>query len=137
MAAPRAWDAAVKAAEKILGDKAKIPKWPATIDKAMSTDDKSFGEFSKVRDELKQKLLATQNTREALKNATSQFQDEIEESNLGLNPKDKADAKKIADGRKPLMDVLQDAMDTCNTDSKNLKELDKHLMSLMNYKQST
>lgn len=131
------WDSVSKAAMKILGEKGKIPKISPGIAKARAADDKSFEAFDKAREELKAKLLATQNTREAVKDGISQFQDEIDESDLGLDPKSKDDAKKIAEARKILSDWLGQQIEVCEDDFKNLKELDKHLMSLMNYEQGT
>jgi len=81
------WNSAVKAAMKILGDKGKIPKLNSAIPKADAADKKSYDDFKKTRDELKAKLLATQNTGEALNDAMMQYQDEIDEDDLGLDPK--------------------------------------------------
>jgi hypothetical protein len=131
------WDGPTKDAMKILGDQGKVPKWPSSIVKAEAEDDKSYVAYQKTRDELKVKLLATQNTRQALKDAISQLQDEVDESDLGLDPKNKDDAKKIKDAQKVLSGWLDTQIATFERDYKNLKELDKHLMSLMNYKQGS
>jgi hypothetical protein len=131
------WDKAVKDATKVLGDKGKIPKWSTKIDKAGASEDKAYDSFDKVRQELKTKLVADQDACGALKDAFSQFQDEIVESNLGLNPKDKDEKKKIDDARAVLSGKLQQWMDTEDDNFKNLKELDKHLMSLINYAKSS
>jgi predicted nucleic acid-binding Zn-ribbon protein len=128
------WDAAVKSAMKILGDKGKIPKLSGTLAKTKAAEDKAYDDFKKTREELKAKLLALQNADNAFKDTVSQYQDEIDESDLGLDPKNKDDAKKIADARKILSGYLQDQLDICDQNVKNLKELDKHLMSLVNYK---
>ena len=131
------WDNAVKAAMKILGDKGKIPKVNPAIAKARTVDEKAFDEFSKVRDELKKKVLASRDAQQLAKDAIEQYQDEIVESNLGLNARDKEDLKKIQEARKVLSDALQDSIDIADSNLKNLRELDKHLMSLMNYKQGS
>lgn len=131
------WNNVVKAAMKVLGDKGKIPKVNPAIEKAGKADEKTYEEFKKGRDELKKKLLATQDFREALKDALEQYQDDISENDLGLNAKDKDDAKKIAAARKILSDFVQEQIDVQETNGKNLRELDKHLMSLMNYKQGS
>jgi hypothetical protein len=129
------WDQPTKEAMKILGDKGKVPKWSPAIVKAATADDKSFDEFDKSRNDLKAKLLATQNTRQALKDAVSQLQDEVDESNLGLDPKNKEEAKKIKDAQKILSGWLDEKIKIFEDDVKNLKELDRHLMSIANYKQ--
>ncbi len=132
------WDAAVKAAQKILGDNGKIPKISPAIAKAAAADHKSYAEFKKVREELKVKLLATQDTSAIWKDALEQFQDEIDEDNLGLDPKkNKDDAQKIVAARKVLSAPIQGGIDTIDKDIKNLRELDRHLMNLMNYKQGS
>ena len=127
------WQGTDKDALKILGDKGKIPKWPANIDKAIAAEDKAFDAFDKVRNELKKQLLAEQNAVDALKNALSQFQDQVEEDALGLDLKNKDDKKKIDQARKILSDKIQGIMDLKEDDFKNLKELDKHLMDIGNY----
>jgi len=128
------WDSVAKSAMKILGDKGKIPKYSTALPKAEAANQKSYDDFKKTREELKAKLLALQNAESVTKDAFSQFQDEIEESDLGLDSKNKEDAKKIAEARKMLSGWIQNSMDTGDQNLKNLKELDKHLMSLSNYK---
>jgi len=128
------WDAVSKSALKILGDKGKVPKYSAAVPKAAAAEGKAFDDFKKIRDDLKSKLLALQNADEAHKNAISQFQDTIDEDDFGLDRKNKDDAKKIAEAQKILSKWLQDQIDVSEQNVRNLKELDKHLMSLSNYK---
>lgn len=128
------WEAASKSALKILGDKGKIPKYSAAVPKAAAAEAKAFDDFKKSREELKSNLLALQNADEARKNAVSQFQDTIDEEDFGLDRKNKDEAKKIAEAQKILSGWLQEQIDVGEENVKNLKELDKHLMSLSNYK---
>jgi hypothetical protein len=128
------WEAASKSALKILGDKGKIPKYSAAVPKAAAAEAKAFDDFKKSREELKSKLLGLQNGGEAHKNAVSQFQDTIDEEDFGLDRKNKDEAKKIAEAQKILSGWLQEQIDVGEQNVKNLKELDKHLMSLSNYK---
>jgi mannitol/fructose-specific phosphotransferase system IIA component (Ntr-type) len=128
------WEAASKSASKILGDKGKIPKYSAAVPKAAAAEGKAFDDFKKSREDLKSKLLALQNADEAHKNAISQFQDTIDEEDFGLDRKNKDEAKKIAEAQKILSGWLQEQIDVGVENVKNLKELDKHLMSLSNYK---
>jgi predicted nucleic acid-binding Zn-ribbon protein len=127
------WDAAVKKAMDILGEKAKIPKWPTAIDKAKAEENKAFAEFDKVRQDLKKKLVTEQDAVEKIKDAFSQFQDEIGGANFGLNPRDKDDKKKIDDAREILSGELGEYMEARDDDFKNLKELDKHLVNIADY----
>jgi deoxyribodipyrimidine photolyase len=131
------WDGADKEAMKVLGEKAKMPKWPAAVDKAKAGEDKTFDEFDKVRQDLKKKLVAEQDAVEKLKDALSQFQDEIEGNNFGLDPKNKDDKKKIDSARRILSGKIEEYMDTRDDDFKNLKELDKHLVNIADYKPSS
>ena len=128
------WETATRPAMKVLGDKGKIPKIPPSVPKAMDVAEKAWAEFNKVRQDLKAKLLLLQNAASAHKNAVAQFQDMIDEDDLGLNRKDKDEAKKINDAQKILDKYLVDALDDADTNLKNYRELDKHLMNLMNYK---
>jgi predicted nucleic acid-binding Zn-ribbon protein len=127
------WDSAVKEAQKILGKDGKIPKEPPNVAKAGKGFEKAFDEFNKARTELKAKLVATQDSVNALKDAASQFQDEIGGESFGLDKKNKDDMQKITDARKVLSDGIQSAMDVCDTNWKNLKQLDKHLVSISDY----
>jgi len=128
------WEDAVKSAMKILGDKGKIPKPGSVQQKASVADKKALDEFKKSRDDLKSKLLALQNAAESHKNAISQFQDEIDADDFGLNLKDKDDAKKITEAKKLLSGFVQVQIDGFDQAFKDMKELDKHLMSFSNYK---
>ncbi|MDE2004920.1 MAG: hypothetical protein KGI51_00020 [Rhodospirillales bacterium] len=129
------WDSVVRAAQKILGDKGKIPKIPPAIDKAREASQKTWDEFSKHREELKKKLLAVRDADEAWKDAVEQYQDEIDESDFGLDPKDKDDAKKITAAQKLLSGRLQQTVDETKENLKNERELDRHLMGMASYKQ--
>jgi hypothetical protein len=131
------WNGADKEAMKVLGEKAKLPKWPSTIDKAKTGEDKTYAEFDKVRQELKKKLVTEQDAVEKLKDALSQFQDEVEGANFGLDPKNKDDKKKIDAARKILSGKLQQYMDVRDDDFKHLKELDKHLVNISDYQPSS
>lgn len=131
----KTWDSAVKDATKILGEKGKVPKLAPAITKSLTAFDKAYEAFDKARQDLKAKLLAMQAASDATKDAYVQFQDEIEESDLGLDPKNKDDVKKIADAQKILSAWVQQNVDTSTQNYKNLRELDRHLMSLVNYKQ--
>jgi hypothetical protein len=131
------WNNVVKAAMKILGEKGKIPKLNPAIAKSSTANDKAYDEFSTTRELLKKKLLALQDAGDALKDAIEQYQDDIDESDLGLDSRDKDDVKKIQAARKILSDRLQESIDVETTNHKNQRELDKHLMSMINYKQET
>jgi hypothetical protein len=131
----KTWDSAVKDATKILGEKGKVPKLAPAITKSLTAFDKAYEAFDKARQDLKAKLLAMQAASDATKDAYVQFQDEIEESDLGLDSKNKDDVKKIADAQKILSAWVQQNVDTSTQNYKNLRELDRHLMSLVNYKQ--
>jgi len=131
------WNNVVKAAMKILGDKGKIPKINPAIAKAGTASEKAYDEFKKGREDLKKKLLASQDADQAVKDAVEQYQDTINEDDLGLNSRDKDDAKQIAAARKILSDRLQESIDIQEENVKNLRELDKHLINIINYKQGS
>jgi hypothetical protein len=130
------WDSAVKEAMKVLGDKGKIPKAPSSLGKARQEDDKSYKDFCKVREDLKKKVVEMQDSNDKWKNILSQYQDQRDEDDLGLDPRNKDDKKKITDARKILSDQLQTSIDNLLEDSNNFKELDKHLMNIAEYEPS-
>ena len=128
------WESVCKSAMKVLGDKGKIPKYSTAVPKTSGAVDKAYDDYKKSRDDLKAKVLALQNADDAYRNAVSQFQDTIDEDDLGLDRKNKDEAKKIDEAQKILSKHLQEQMDIADGNVKNLKELDRHLMSLSNYK---
>ena len=127
------WDNAVKSAKKVLGDKAKVPDFPKSIPKSLQELSKVWDQFDKDRQQLKKSLLALKQKEDSTMEVFEQFEDEIDEDDFGLDTKNKDDLAKIKDGRKILHDALQVSVDTGTENSKNLRELDKHLMNLMTY----
>ena len=130
------WDAAAAKATKILGDKAKIPKPKAAIDKGIADSMKAWDAFAKAREDLEAKILALVNADSAAVNAIEQFRDTIDENDLGLDKKNKDDSKKIADGKKILLDFLDAGLKNAQDNMKNERDLNKHLANIKNYKQS-
>ena len=106
-------ESAVKQAQKILGDKGKIPKYSPTITKSGDHAAKVLEEFNKVREEMNK--------------------DEVEKAHLSLDPHNKDDQKKIQEATKILTDCAQYQMNVADFNLKNLKELDKHLMNVGGY----
>jgi hypothetical protein len=127
------WDNAVKNAKKVLGDKAKIPDFPKNIPKSVQEVNKTWDQFDKDREQLKKSLLLVKQKQDSAMEVFEQFEDEIDENDLGLDSKNKDDLAKIKEGRKILHDALQISIDKGTDNNKNLRELDKHLMNLMTY----
>jgi hypothetical protein len=127
------WETAKASAMKVLGEKGKIPE-PKTLDKASEGLDKAFEAFSKSRDDLEEKLVGLQDADSAVSHAFDQFGTLVEKSDLGLDPKSKDDAKKIAQAKKILTDYVNVVTKAQEANNKNLKELDKHMILLSKYK---
>ena len=122
------------AAMKILGDKAKIPELKGNMPKIKADSAKAEKEYRAAVDVLQSKILAMQDAMSSWKNALKQSQDLISKSDFGLDEKDNDDKKKIQQAQKVLDDSLDEGMETCDANIKNLDELDKHSMSISKYK---
>jgi prefoldin subunit 5 len=127
------WETAKASAMKVLGEKGKIPE-PKTLDKAGEGLDKAFEAFSKSRDDLEEKLVGLQDADSAVSHAFDQFGTLVEKSDLGLDLKNKDDAKKITQAKKILTDYVTTVTKAQEANNKNLKELDKHMILLSKYK---
>ena len=129
------WDKARAQALKILGDGAEVPERPDTVSKAI----KAFAEMSKAftaaREACEGKLLEMDNANAAFLNAVQQFKARVEKSDFKLDPK--KDAKKIQQAQGILAGELDLAIKELQVNDKLLDELDKHMIQLGKYKQSS
>lgn len=100
------WTDAVKDAMKILGPKGKIPEFPKTIASTGEALGKSWDEFDKARKNLKTAFDSHIKDWDKYQGARLTYIDDIERDSLGLDPKDKAESRKIVEARKPLLKYL-------------------------------
>jgi Fe2+ transport system protein B len=129
------WDKWKDQALKILGKDAEVPDWPDVLEKAGDSMDKAREEFNKVREECESKILALQNSNDAVKNALKQFEAKIEKSDFNLKTdNNKENLKKVLQARKLLTDILTTSVKHWEADDKVLDELDKHVEQLGKYK---
>jgi len=135
--AAKNWTDAKAQAQKILGDKAKIPEPKANMAKLMADVQKADKEYDASVDVLQAKILALQNANDAWKNGVKQFDDLISKSDFGLDAKDADDKKKIQQAQDIMTDYLEEQMDNADTNDKNLDELDKHSMAISKYETKT
>lgn len=135
--ASKNWNEAKAAAMKILGDKGKIPEPKVNFAKVREIYDKADKEYYAAVDNLQSKILALQNMTSTFKNTLKQYSEIIAKSNLGLDTKDADDKKTIDQAAKILDDYLDEQMDNCDADIKNLDELDKHSMAISKYEGKT
>ena len=127
------WTDAVKAAMKILGTKGKIPDFPTTISTTGYALGKSWDEFDKARKDLKEKFDTHLKDWDKYQGARLTYIDDIERDSLGLDPKDKAENRKIVEARKPLLKYLL-ASDKWHEDNfNNFKKLSSHVAAIVNF----
>jgi hypothetical protein len=131
------WDKLKTDALKVLGDGAEVPDLPDNIKSSLKELGKFNSEFNKSRDDIEAKLLAKQNANDAFLNSLKQFAAKIEKSDFELDPKNKEDLKKIQKARQLLTDSLEKNMKLWRDDDKMLDELDKHVIQLGKYKQTS
>lgn len=131
------WDKLRAEALKILGEGAEVPDLPDTIKKSLKDLGKFNTEFNKSRDDIEEKLLAKQNANDAFINALKQFEAKIEKSDFELDAKNKENSDKIEKARKILTDSLDNNLKRWRDDDKILDDLDKHIIQLGKYKQTS
>ncbi len=93
------WDKTVAAAMKILGDKGKVPPMSSALSSGIDAGRKVAKETAKAASELQAKVVELQKSVGDVLRAAQQFQTAIDKDNLGLDPKNADDAKKIKQAR--------------------------------------
>jgi hypothetical protein len=96
---PENWDKTVAAAMKILGDKGKVPPMPNTLTSGIEKGQKTNKEAAKAASDLQSKVVEVQKSLGDVLRAAQQFQATIDKDNLGLDPKNSDEAKKIKQAR--------------------------------------
>jgi hypothetical protein len=122
---------------KILGKDADLPKEKADFDKIMETINKDHENFNKVRDQLEAAVLDSENSLSALENAVKQTKAIYEKADFGLDPKRPDDAKKIKHAQQIFSAAFSAVQKNLATSTKNLDELDKHVIQMGKYKGPT
>lgn len=129
------WDKARAQALKTLGDGAEVPELSDAITKASKAFDDANVAFKASREECEGKLLEIDNANAAFLNAIEQFRARIEKNDFNLDTK--KDAKKIQQAQKMLTGELDGAIKGLKVNDKMLDELDKHMIQMGKYKQSS
>jgi hypothetical protein len=129
------WDKAKAQALKALGDGAEVPDLTDPISKARTAFDDANTAFKTSREECEAKLLELDNANAALLNAVEQFRARIEKNDFKLDAN--KDAKKIQQAQKLLTGELDGAIKSLKVNDKMLDDLDKHMIQLGKFKQSS
>jgi hypothetical protein len=127
-------DQAKSAAMAVLGKTAKIPDPKTNITKLSADFDKAKNDYYSAVDVLQSKILALQNVISTSRNALKQYQDQIGASTFGLDEDAAGNKDKISKAEKIMDGCIDERMKLCDTEIKNLDELDKHSMALAKYK---
>ena len=127
------WESAVKQAMKVLGNKARIPDYPKSIEKSALDYNKAVDEFWNRKDQLRKLLVEAKKKMDGLSEDVEAFQAQIDRENFALNSSDKDELKKIKEARKILHANLQEALDDETEVNNGLRELDKHLNNMDGY----
>jgi exonuclease VII small subunit len=121
-------------AQKILGDKARIPKISPAILKANKDSDTAFSKFQTIVKQLESAILDLQNAGSAVYNSAKQFSEQISKSDFDMDTKADDYKKKRADAQKLFDIFFKDSLKDLQSGIKDLDELDQHLMDLKGYK---
>src|ERR1700723_1122448 len=97
------WSDQAKQAQKILGSKGSIPDPNADIIKANKHVGDLFAELDDERNTLTDLLNRMEKYLNYFQDQLKKFRASVDKDNLGLNPKDKDDAKKIDEAKAILL----------------------------------
>jgi hypothetical protein len=125
------WEDAKKAAMQVLGPKGKIPEWSKTLSKAIEESTEAWQAFKAARTSLKDALDVQDKKFDKYLAALRADVDALNKDSLGLDPKNKEDAQKIAAARKPLMKYANSALHEGEGATKDLKKLSTVVKSVM------
>jgi hypothetical protein len=128
------WEDAKKAAMQILGPKGKIPEPSKTVVKAAEESRDSWAEFEAARQSLKDALDTHEKKFDKYLGALRAEADAINKDNLGLDPKNKGDAQKIAAARKQLVKYVNGMLQKHEGEYNDLKKLNTPVKTLMDAK---
>jgi len=126
---PDNWDKTVAAAMKILGDKGKIPPMTGAMNGQMDKGQKSIDDVSKAVSDLQAKLVDMEKACGDVIKAGQDFKSTIDKDDLGLDPKNPDDAKKIKQARALLDAYLDKGSKGTNTSLDQMTKFDNALSS--------
>jgi hypothetical protein len=122
---------------KIVGKDADMPKEKVDLQKLLDDLGKEHEGFDKARETLEGTVLASENALSTFGNGVKQTAALFERSDFGLNSKKPEDAKKIKQAQQIMAAAFASVQKTLATSTKNLDELDKHVIQLGKYKAPT
>ena len=129
------WDKAKAQALKVLGDGAEVPELADPIVKAQKAFDDATTAFKASREACEATLLEMDNANATFLNSFEQFRARVEKNDFKLDAK--KDAKKIQQAQKILTAELDLVIKLLKVNDKTLDDLDKHMIQLGKYKQSS
>jgi hypothetical protein len=132
----KTWQAASKEAMTVLGPKGKIPEPNQTSVKTAVAMNKTFDEFKAAAQALKDAFDAHASKFDLFLGALEANKDEIEKDDLGLNPKDKEDAKKIKKAHAILSAALQGVIDKQTGELADLKKFGKSIKAIIDFEET-
>ncbi|HUB81276.1 MAG TPA: hypothetical protein VMB03_20890 [Bryobacteraceae bacterium] len=129
------WNQAVADARKILGNNAKIPNGKMSVALRADNDtDKVFADYAKARDEFSKKILAMQDAYSRVKNALGQADDEVDDSDYGMDNKKPDEKKKIDQADALFSKFFADMEGRLDNYLKQLGEVNRHMEHVTKYK---
>lgn len=127
------WDTVFKVVEKLLGQDADIPEVPAAVIKASKRIEAAKLALDKARTTCTSAMREVQDTNSSMQHAYTQFRATIDKSDLGLNGKNKDEAKLITQATKLLLGEIDRHTKMFDDYNHDLAEAKKHLEQLGNY----
>jgi predicted nucleic acid-binding Zn-ribbon protein len=109
------WASAKKQALRVLGDKGKIPDDKATF-KFLDALDKAVDAYTKSLADLEKKVADLNSQYSKFSDMIDKYEVKVEDDDLGLDKKDKDQAKKIEQAQRILQDSLNETHKNCQDD---------------------
>jgi len=122
------WDKVEEAVLKVLGDGGGVPEFTVPLKAFAALTDGVRSEVAPAADKVSSAILSLQQNAKSRIEAWDELQDRVDASALGLNAKNKADARPIADAKKLLDGFIKKQVADADSEMKQLR--DGHKLSL-------
>jgi hypothetical protein len=122
------WDKVEEAVSKVLGDGGGVLEFDVPTKAFASLTDSVRSELVPAADKVSSAIFSLQQNAKSRTEAWDELQDRVDASNLGLNAKNKADARPIADAKKLLDGFIKKQVADADSEMKQLR--DGHKLAL-------
>jgi hypothetical protein len=124
------WDKVEDAVLKVLGDGGGVPEFDVPLKTFASFTDDVRDKLVPAADKVSAAIFTLQQNASSRSELWEELQDRVDANDLGLNAKNKADARPIADAKKLLDGFLKKQMAEADGEMKQLRDAHKLALEL-------